>query len=243
MEIYEIHPVATLFPAMSEEEYAGLKKDIAENGQREPITLWNGKLIDGRHRMRACQELFRQAYICELDHDQDPWSYVVSYNLHRRSLTTSQRAAIAAKMAKLRHGSNRFEEKVDPSKDGSTDANLTASVKEAAKLLNVSTSTVERAKSVQASGDTKLIEQMESGEITVGGAKRKLDERKKQATLPKESSAKAPAKQPWKPAATKFISALSDVDSPYKALCAILDAIPDATAAMVAEYLDKRFKV
>ena len=53
----ESHPVASLFPLMGDEEFAALKADIAANGQREPVWLHDGKLIDGRNRYRACTEL------------------------------------------------------------------------------------------------------------------------------------------------------------------------------------------
>ena len=73
MKKYEIHPAATIFPMMTEEEYQGLKNDIAENGQREPVVVWNDLLIDGRNRMQACIELDREPRVAELDSDQDPW--------------------------------------------------------------------------------------------------------------------------------------------------------------------------
>ena len=60
MQKYEIHPAATIFPMMTDEEYQGLKNDIAENGQREEIVVWNDQVIDGRNRMQACIELDRE---------------------------------------------------------------------------------------------------------------------------------------------------------------------------------------
>ncbi len=41
---------------MSESEFAGLKEDIRLNGQREHATVWRGLLVDGRHRLRACED-------------------------------------------------------------------------------------------------------------------------------------------------------------------------------------------
>jgi ParB-like chromosome segregation protein Spo0J len=157
---YEIHPAATLFPLMTEEEYEGLKQDIAENGQREDIVVWCGKLIDGRNRLRACEELQRQPSIAELDEDQDPWKYVISHNLHRRHLTTTQKANVAANVATLKRGEIGNGRKVDVSKDSST-------VEEAAKLLNVSVASVHRAKTVQEHGSKELIAAMERGDISV----------------------------------------------------------------------------
>jgi ParB-like chromosome segregation protein Spo0J len=52
------HPVADLVPPMTPGDYSELRESIRLNGQREPITLHrDGRIIDGRHRMRACIEL------------------------------------------------------------------------------------------------------------------------------------------------------------------------------------------
>jgi hypothetical protein len=111
----EVHPVADLFPLMSDEEYAGLKQDIAENGLREPMTMWQSKLIDGRNRLAACLELGLdwEGYLQELDADTDPVKWAVSHNLHRRHLTTSQRAMVAARIIDIykEHAKERMKRK------------------------------------------------------------------------------------------------------------------------------------
>jgi ParB-like chromosome segregation protein Spo0J len=156
---FEIHPAATLFPMMTEEEYQGLKKDIEENGQREDIVVWCGKLIDGRNRLRACQELQRQPQISELDYDQDPWKYVISHNLHRRHLTTTQRAAVADKLANLKHGGDRKSVQ---------ETNL--SLEDAAKQLKVSVGSVKSARKVREQGSEAVKQAVEQGAITVSAA-------------------------------------------------------------------------
>ena len=42
---------------MDAESFAALQDDIAENGQHAPILLFEGQVIDGRHRLMACQRL------------------------------------------------------------------------------------------------------------------------------------------------------------------------------------------
>lgn len=156
---YEIHPAATVFPMMTEAEYQGLKQDIAENGQREDITMWCGKIIDGRNRLRACEELGRTPHIADLDEDTDPWKYVISHNLHRRHLTTSQRSDVAAKMATLRHGDNQHTRE-----DGHK---YLSSIDEAASQLNVSPMSVKNAKTVIANGSAAVNEALEQGNLPV----------------------------------------------------------------------------
>jgi ParB-like chromosome segregation protein Spo0J len=95
----EIHPVAEAFPAMSAEEFAALTDDIRKHGLLEPIWTYQGRIIDGRHRYWACEEL-------EIEPRYQEWAgeggsvlaFIVAKNLHRRHLTAAQRAAIAAEM-------------------------------------------------------------------------------------------------------------------------------------------------
>jgi ParB-like chromosome segregation protein Spo0J len=92
------HPAADLLPLMSDEEYEGLKEDIRRHGQREAIILLDGKILDGRHRDRACRELGVEPRTVSLAPDlvKDPVAYVRSVNLHRRHLTALQKRAVVA---------------------------------------------------------------------------------------------------------------------------------------------------
>lgn len=164
-EQYKIHPAATLFPMMSDEEYAGLKADIAENGLGECITLWRGQIIDGRNRLRACEELGVEPEYRSIAGDVDPYKYVISHNMHRRHLSTSQRAMIAAKMASLKLGDNQHsKEGGSIGEGGSIDS---PSLDDAAQQLKVGRATVVRAKQIHANGVDELIEAVERDEISV----------------------------------------------------------------------------
>ena len=91
------HPVARLFPDMDADEFACLKLDIRDNGQKVPILLWQGQLIDGRHRLKACQELGIEPRVEAVDCPEEELSGLVwSLNRIRRQLSHSQRAMIAA---------------------------------------------------------------------------------------------------------------------------------------------------
>jgi hypothetical protein len=83
---YEPHELASIFPEMGEEEYQALESDIATNGQLEPITLYEDRILDGRHRYRACQELGIEPTLREYE-GTNPEGYVLSLNLHRRHLS------------------------------------------------------------------------------------------------------------------------------------------------------------
>lgn len=157
----EFHPVADIFPMMSEREFADLAADIAEHGLREPVWLHrDGRIIDGRNRYRAC----RQAGLpCEFrgyeGDDNKLVSFVVSLNLHRRHLSESQRAMVGDRIANLAWG-----ERSDRA------ANLPVSQAQAADLVNVSERSIRSAHKVRESGVPELAEKVMADELAVSTA-------------------------------------------------------------------------
>src|SRR5262245_58355928 len=98
----EFHPVANIFPLMEGTEFEALKADIAANGLREPIWTFDGQIVDGRNRYRACQELGIEPATCEWNGRGSLVKFVVSLNLHRRHLTSSQSAVVALEVGPWR---------------------------------------------------------------------------------------------------------------------------------------------
>jgi len=93
---YPIHEIAALFPEMSPDDYAALRGDIAERGLQEPIWLYDGQIIDGRHRYWACREVGRKPRFRTWTGGSSLTEFVVSLNLHRRHLNAAQKAVLAA---------------------------------------------------------------------------------------------------------------------------------------------------
>lgn len=94
------HEVATLFPPMTEEEFALFVADVQHRGLLDPIWTSQGKIIDGIHRYRACQQLGIEPRYQEWDGAGSLVSFVVSRNLHRRHLTSTQRTMVALEIEK-----------------------------------------------------------------------------------------------------------------------------------------------
>jgi ParB-like chromosome segregation protein Spo0J len=100
---YKVHPVAGLFPMMDDTALVKLTEDIGTHGQREPIVLNHDEtvIVDGRNRYLACQNLGLEPDAEVLDDsytDDDLRDYIISANLHRRHLTTGQRAVLATEL-------------------------------------------------------------------------------------------------------------------------------------------------
>lgn len=201
---YEIHPVAELFPLMTDEELQGLIDDIDQNGQREPVTIWNGKLIDGRNRQTACERLGRAVDAQELDPETDPVKWVISHNLHRRHLTPSQRALVGTKIkellepaAKERQRAAGGDKKSDLAK--SVPVNLPGAVggdsrdKAAKSIIRGLTPTAAAAK-VLDKGTPELIKACEAGTISVSKAAKMVDEAERASIEPQLRVVTEPAK-------------------------------------------------
>lgn len=86
------HPLSMVFPSMAEDELDSMAADIKANGQKEAVIVFDGMVLDGWHRYRACEKAGVKCVTIKHD-GSDPVAFVLSRNLHRRHLTASQRAA------------------------------------------------------------------------------------------------------------------------------------------------------
>src|SRR6516162_3438037 len=118
----EFHPLADLFPLLEGADFEELVADVRAHGVREPVWIYDSQILDGRNRYLAAQVAGVPCPVRAYEGD-DPVGFVISLNLKRRHLSTSQRAMIAAKLATLTDGQR---------------ADLVAgtSIEEAAQLLN-----------------------------------------------------------------------------------------------------------
>ncbi len=163
MPTLEDHPIAALFPLMTDAEIDALGADIEAKGLLDPIWLYEGKILDGRNRYRACM-------VRDIDHrveqykGKDPLGFSISKNLPRRHLTESQRAMIAAEIASGHHGGDRKSDQA---------ANLPldpVTQKEAAAKLQVAERTVRDAVKVNTDGVPELAAAVKAGEVSVSAA-------------------------------------------------------------------------
>lgn len=178
MNKLQFHPVADIFPLLAEPLLLELADDIRSHGLMSPIVLYEDKILDGRNRYLACLKAGVEPKFKKYDGNGSPLSYVISLNLHRRQLDESQRAMVGARIANLEEGR--------PKK---TSAIALVSQPEAAKIVNVSTDSLKRARKVIESGDKELIEAVDQGKIAVSKAANVVKVRENQnVILPEKQS-------------------------------------------------------
>jgi hypothetical protein len=167
MQEYVAHEYADIFPMLSESDIRELADNIKTRGLIEPIVLLDGKILDGRNRYEACRRAAVRPRFIEFDGATappgaipfDPLAYVLSKNLHRRHLSESQRAMVAAKLATMKRGR--------PEENAPIGANTQGA---AAEQLQVGRRSVQRAREVIEHGADELREAVESGEVSVSAA-------------------------------------------------------------------------
>ena len=159
----DIHELANIFPMLDGEELKELCADIEKNGLAEPITVYEGKILDGRNRWTACQKLRIESKTIEYT-GNDPLAFVLSKNLHRRHLTTSQRAMIAERVATF--GKGRPQKNTE---------NSVFSQKETAKQFKVSEDSIQQARKVRTKAVPEVAKAVETGKLPVSAAAKLAD--------------------------------------------------------------------
>jgi len=151
------HPFADVFPLIEGAEFERVVRDIAEHGLLNPITLYQGMILDGRNRYRACRAAdVKPRYVEFEGDDAAAVAFVVSQNLARRHLGPSERAMVAARMATLKDGQRKVGKFA-----------YVPTQEQAAKLAGVSERSVKSARVVLARGTADLQEAVMRGRLAV----------------------------------------------------------------------------
>ena len=178
------HELSTVFVSFEDtQEFDWLIGSIKQYGLFEPILMWQGWIVDGRHRHMACLKAdVKPTY--EYLPDDMPFNVVrdrvVAANLMRRHLTTGQRAMTAAALANMTVGRNWESNRTNLSDNKSNG--------DAAKSLNVSPSTVKTAKAIKRDAPD-LADEVSKGNMTLNAADK---ERRKRKGLPEKTNAPKP---------------------------------------------------
>jgi len=90
---YTVHPVAKMFPPMSEDQFRNLVNDIKNRGQIQPVLMKGSTLLDGLHRMQALEELKISPRIDQY-RGADEVGEILSRNLFRRHMPPDDYARI-----------------------------------------------------------------------------------------------------------------------------------------------------
>ena len=163
------HPLADMFDLLEGQELLDLANDIKERGLHHPILLHpDGSILDGRNRYRACELVGVEARFETWDGKGSALALVISLNLMRRHLSTSQRALMAGKQKeafhqeRLKNQGKRTDLNVPVEIPGGGDAR-----DDAGRAFRVSGTLVDAGEKVVKEGAPELVRAVETGAVSV----------------------------------------------------------------------------
>lgn len=179
----KFHKFADFFPMLSDDDMNILSDDISKRGLQEPIVIFGDDILDGRNRYLACKKAGIRPILKKFTGtEEEALHFVISKNLHRRHLTTSQRSMIAASISNMKVGKppkkQKKAEKANeniPQKAVRGPDGKFISIKKAAEMMKVSPSNVKKAKKLLKESPGRAGNVMK-GRETVGTAVRKTKE-------------------------------------------------------------------
>ena len=103
-ENLEVHPYATIVPRMLPRKYEDLKESLRLRGQHDPIIISREdppRILDGRHRFWASQELGIEPAFFPLEEVKDELEFILDKEESHKELTESQRGTFGYFLSRL----------------------------------------------------------------------------------------------------------------------------------------------
>ena len=177
---YELHPACAAWPQMTDTELDELAANIKAVGLLEPITLTpDGKLLDGRNRMLACERAGSPP--ATVVYNGDPVLYSLGKNKQRRHMSVDQIALVAATLVTTEHGGARnFKSSNEPLKP--------TTIADAAKTVGVPETAIKSARTVLSDGSADEINAVRTGAAKLRATADTVRQRNKPAAPPRPPS-------------------------------------------------------
>jgi len=156
-----------MFKVLTDLEFSGLVDHIKRNGLMEKGKLFQGCVLDGRHRAKACEKLGQEMEWEQFEGTpQEALEYVLGKNLHHRHMEPNDRNKILIEVATT-YEREKWSDKAATLKGapGSTPTH-----NEMAKATGVSKVTARRARKIVQSGTPKLQAMVKDGKVGIKAA-------------------------------------------------------------------------
>jgi len=179
---YRLHPLARAIPQVAEKEFLELAVDVKAHGVRVPIVVFDGQVLDGRHRLALAAALEVPVRVDEFTGTEDEArDHVISMNVKRRHLTVPQRGLIVRELYLPQARAEAAERKAVNAGDRKSErARMRAPIEETARAAEIAAEqysrlanvrTIQTMAPVDNAPETK--ERIRSGEITTATAARR----------------------------------------------------------------------
>jgi hypothetical protein len=181
-----------IFPEANEEDFNRLLEDIRNNGfdQSQPVIVYEGAILDGWNRYRACQAIGISPAIKKFDGDQSAALRLVMRTNKRRNLNKGQWATIAVEAEDVleaiaeqvererrekqkANAVNQHSEASDKKLSQPSTHHETATATKAAELFNTNRTYVNQAAKVKSEAP-EAFEKVKAGKMTLQDAMKEV---------------------------------------------------------------------
>lgn len=195
-----VHRFANYLPIADDKDQFALRESIKAIGLVEPVVTYQGAILDGRHRYKACTVVGVEPTFIEFNGDDEAaLQFVLAKNIARRQLSVVQKLTLREKLMpeieRLRAAAKQnLSQGLIP---GSKAVDTT---QEVADMLGLGRATVQRAEAVQKIAEARpeaqeFLNEMLAGNIGVKTAYEKAKAVDVSAELDKEAKASAAPSQ------------------------------------------------
>ena len=159
----------SLIPPLSAEEFQQLEENCVKEGIRDALITWNGVLIDGHNRFKIAAKHGLQWTEKKMEFaDRDEAKlWIIRNQLGRRNLNSFSRSELAIQGKELIAKKAKEQQIRKSVSQKSVEQKPIDTQKELAKIAGVSHDTIHKVEAIKKSGDTKLIEEVRNGDISI----------------------------------------------------------------------------
>jgi N6-adenosine-specific RNA methylase IME4 len=174
-----------LIPPLAAEEFAQLEANCIQEGIRDAIVTWNGFIIDGHNRYEIAQKHGLKYTTIEkhFESESDVIEWMILNQFGRRNLSNYQRSVLALELEDV------FKEKAKENQirkpesviQKSEEQKPIVTIKELAKVANVSHDTIAKVKHIEAKAPDEVKAKLRTGEVSINQAYQEIKKEEKKA--------------------------------------------------------------
>lgn len=172
----------SLMRSLTKVEYKDLEQSILNEGCRDAITVWKGRILDGNNRFNICQKHNIKYPVIdktkELKNREEARLWIIYNQFGRRNLTNYDRATLALtlepyikkKAEQKKRESGKKYGKGHPKKVSKKSEKPINTLKEVATIAGLSTDTIYRVKLINEYAPEKTLKRLKAGNTSISRA-------------------------------------------------------------------------
>lgn len=178
-----------LIPPLTKEEFNQLEQNCIAEGIREAIIIWNDTIIDGhnRYEISLMYDLpFETNELCFKD-ENEVKEWMILNQFGRRNLSNYQRSVLALELEDVFKEKAKEKQKLSEGKGIQKSEDLKqpeiVTIKEVAKVAQVSHDTISKVKVIEAKAPEEIKEKLATGEVSINQVYQDIKKEEKKELL------------------------------------------------------------